>query len=579
MSVGPAKYTPVRALRNTLSVPWLVKGGLRLFTHNTRLQLALLAGLLVLSFFVSFPQFPTLTRQGRDSGVFAYVGQVILDGGVPYRDAWDNKTPAVYYYNALAFLLFGDNLWAIWVIQAFVVFATGLLCFVLLKTLYGRWRFALVGTVIFVFQSRHALLIGAGNFTETYALLPQVLCLLAGYHFLRGPGWRASVLLGLSAGLAFLTKQNTISVALVFFPAMLLSRHPLLYTLRRWWPQVIVIGLAGLLMLGSVALYLQAEGTLEPAIEATFFSPTAFHEWVSRGAVPIWETVYTSLTSTAVLVSMGPLAPFAIYGLVTYLRRGLKSRPQSRSAANKVTFGLWVALTFVFDMVLANVTNRGGTLGYAHYYVTPMLTYVLMVLVPLERLNRQKTPQSGYNKRRVGLLVYVVIVVLGWIPGAVYVLNDMGATLFGPPVTHPVAGYVRHHTQPDDTVLVWGASTMINFQTHRHSPTQFSYGYALLVPGEYSRKNIREFIHDLETARPPLIIDATLNDGDRIPPLDPQARRDWWADGGRQDVENLQPVYDFVADHCEIVEKIDLYWIYECRYEVEQTAVRLPPGL
>src|ERR1043166_2581740 len=34
---------------------------------------------------------------GRDQGVFAYAGRVILRGGWPYRDVWDLKPPGIYY--------------------------------------------------------------------------------------------------------------------------------------------------------------------------------------------------------------------------------------------------------------------------------------------------------------------------------------------------------------------------------------------------------------------------------------------------------------------------------------------------
>jgi hypothetical protein len=38
----------------------------------------------------------------RDEGVFGYMGQLILDGGLPYRDAVDHKPPVSFYINALA---------------------------------------------------------------------------------------------------------------------------------------------------------------------------------------------------------------------------------------------------------------------------------------------------------------------------------------------------------------------------------------------------------------------------------------------------------------------------------------------
>jgi hypothetical protein len=45
---------------------------------------------------------------GVDQGVFTYIGNVILNRGLPYRDAWDIKPPAVFYEYSLARLLFRD---------------------------------------------------------------------------------------------------------------------------------------------------------------------------------------------------------------------------------------------------------------------------------------------------------------------------------------------------------------------------------------------------------------------------------------------------------------------------------------
>jgi hypothetical protein len=41
---------------------------------------------------------PSLAQPaGADQGLYAYVGQRILAGELPYRDAWDQKPPAIHY--------------------------------------------------------------------------------------------------------------------------------------------------------------------------------------------------------------------------------------------------------------------------------------------------------------------------------------------------------------------------------------------------------------------------------------------------------------------------------------------------
>src|SRR2546426_4055419 len=37
---------------------------------------------------------------GPDQGTYSYLAERILEGGLPYVDAWDNKPPATYYAHA-----------------------------------------------------------------------------------------------------------------------------------------------------------------------------------------------------------------------------------------------------------------------------------------------------------------------------------------------------------------------------------------------------------------------------------------------------------------------------------------------
>ncbi|MEO7270896.1 MAG: hypothetical protein ABI211_02710, partial [Vicinamibacterales bacterium] len=71
----------------------------------TRLFLALAAMLLLLL------RVPALVQpMGADQGLYAYAGARILAGELPYRDAWDQKPPAIHYtYAAMRALWPGDG--------------------------------------------------------------------------------------------------------------------------------------------------------------------------------------------------------------------------------------------------------------------------------------------------------------------------------------------------------------------------------------------------------------------------------------------------------------------------------------
>src|SRR3954447_11980865 len=61
---------------------------------STRLLPALIAALLIL-------RLPSLVQpMGPDQGLYAYVGERILHGGLAYRDAWDQKPPGIHYIYA-----------------------------------------------------------------------------------------------------------------------------------------------------------------------------------------------------------------------------------------------------------------------------------------------------------------------------------------------------------------------------------------------------------------------------------------------------------------------------------------------
>ena len=53
----------------------------------------------------------------RDSGVFLYVGQRILDGDMPYRDIWDHKPPGIHLVNAIGLAVAGGSMWGVWTIR------------------------------------------------------------------------------------------------------------------------------------------------------------------------------------------------------------------------------------------------------------------------------------------------------------------------------------------------------------------------------------------------------------------------------------------------------------------------------
>ncbi len=521
----------------------------------------LAAVLLGVVFLVSLQLAPSVSEQRRDSGIFAYTAEVIREGGLPYLDAWDNKLPGVYFIDALAFAVFGTNRWALWLAENLTLFGAALALFWLLKQIYEKRAEVWIGTLIFILLARHPLLVEDTNFTELYALLPQTLVLVAGFQLLRRPEWRWALLFGFAAGVAFLIKQTTVGVALAFVPAVLLSGHPLARERRRWrWLGGIALG--GLACLLPVGVYLLANGILDDAFDASFVMARSFHRWVGRESVWLGRTLITTLTKSAFALVFYPLLPFLLIGLRAAWRRGRVRPLTDARTASEATLARWAVLTFAADLTLVNITNR----GYGHYYVTLLPAVTLLLTFSVSKLN-EWAEQSRRARRVHWARVYLAAVLIG-VPLVASVVRFWEANwqIAGPAKQRDLTAYVIEHTSPQDMVLVWGAATVINFQSGRKSPTRYHYGYPLIVP-DYSDEAILEFVAELEANQPTMIVDTTMRDGYRVPPLDPERRRQWWAEGGRRDTANLQPIYRFVAQHCRIVDEVDEAAIYRCTYD------------
>jgi 4-amino-4-deoxy-L-arabinose transferase-like glycosyltransferase len=566
----------------------------------------------LIAFAASMPNSPALWPQGRDNGVFAYVGLVTRYGGTPYVDAWDHKSPAIFFYYALGFLLFGNSRWAIWATEAIALFATGLVFYRFLFDWLRRHWVSAVGVVSFLLVARSRFLSENGSFlTEGFALLPQAIVLAAGLKFLQSPRLRWCVVIGLASALAAMTRLTTIGITLAFIPALVMAGHPVTRHSKRWlWLGTMIA--SGLVGLGLFALYFWLNGALAEAFDAIFVFTEKWFRWAQGERVPLWTSLYRSLVVSN-FRWLYVQTPLFIPGLVT-AGYGLFSRraaPPRRPTYQAIS--VWALLAFILDLTLVNLSGY----SHEHYYITVTLSATALIVLGIhalvvedaadERLshasfvawiwvivtrllNTYLVPLFGDNGYRVALLILlpflgfliwagspflrkhllavspyaVSAIVVLWFAGK-FVEASPSNTLQAwaqPALQYEAAEYVIDHTQPGDRVFVWGAATYLNFQSGRFSPTAYHYAYPLVLPG-YTERNLPQVMADLEENKPSLIVDYGGND--RIPPIDPQERERWRA-AGRVDGGDVSAIFEFVEAHCELAERFEETYIYSCHY-------------
>jgi hypothetical protein len=81
-----------------------------------------------------------LFQSGRDQGIYAVVARTMLDGGVPYRDAWDFKPPGISFGYAAARMLFGRAMYGIGILEAMGLLSLLPALILLSRRCVGDWR-------------------------------------------------------------------------------------------------------------------------------------------------------------------------------------------------------------------------------------------------------------------------------------------------------------------------------------------------------------------------------------------------------------------------------------------------------
>src|SRR3972149_6230935 len=80
---------------------------------------------------------PALSYPGRDGGIFLYIGSLILKGKIPYIDVWENKSPLVFYINALGLFLTNGSRWGVWLLEFALFLCAGYIGYSLINRLMG----------------------------------------------------------------------------------------------------------------------------------------------------------------------------------------------------------------------------------------------------------------------------------------------------------------------------------------------------------------------------------------------------------------------------------------------------------
>jgi hypothetical protein len=466
---------------------------------HTRLFLALACLLVIV-------RLPSLVQpMGADQGLYAYVGERILDGGLPYRDAWDQKPPTIHFaYAVLRGIIPMDGAAAA-ADLVLAVLTAGLL-FALALSLAGAAA-ARVATLLFLFLSDPGFQRLAGVSVraqcETFiaAAITGAFLLVARGRNPSAAALGAGVLLGTAA--AF--KYN----AAVYGAALLAA----MWVLKRLTWQALAWLIAGSLFVPVVLLTVFiAGGALEDLLAATIGYNLLYSGETYSGALHFVRYLVTFPVQHARVDALWLLGGVGCVALLF----------TARTRREHVIAPVWVGAACLTIAV-------NGSRGLPQYFVQALPALALAAA--------WAGTQLWTTRRMVNGIVIVLLAIAVWrvnefsnladnfVHDGRYVLGqttredhlgrygDREERKYSALAMAELADFVRARTSPSDDIYIFGFASGAYVQADRRSSSRFFWSRPVIVdfnaeePG-YGVAGLRA---DLE-ARPPAIVALQLRD-------------------------------------------------------------------
>lgn len=468
----------------------------------------------LLALWITWLRWPTFDAiWNLDEGIHTTIARTILDGGVMYRDAIDQRTPLTYYFTAGVFSVVGlNNLWALHLVLAGIISATGFALFLIARqwhgTVAGIWAagiFAALSSSLFYPGDAYAY-----N-TEWFVIL---FTSWSAWWFWRSwsrPRFWSMFGVGVGYAAAFLCKQPGL---LDFGVPFLVIVHRLaINRISAADARSLLAALAlGFLTVTSLAFgYFWWRGAL-----ADFYFYAWTYNLVYYGAdIHEFDRLRSLAALGGILRIEYPLVLLAVLATVIMaLIKLIRSAPAGgteNTQAPAIFLLAWLVLS------CAGALSAGRV--YGHYYIQTLPAIALAAAWMMNAL----TVRIFANGNRWLKLTCTALVLTTAVALVVSPLRGRSRPRFGPDASMTAAEFVRARSEPNDRVFVWGYHPDFYLYADRAPASRFIYcsfltglvpwlntapdqdtSYAI-VPG-----TMETLLQELDHSRPAFVVDTSL---------------------------------------------------------------------
>ncbi len=412
---------------------------------------------------------------GVDSSVFRYIGNLMKEGFIPYRDTFDHKGIVLYFIQLLGSFI--SERYGIWFIELFFLCLTFCLSYYLARKYCNRFFSIMV--LLFVYS-----LLGGfyeqGNFTESYAM-PFILIgiiVFINYFEKNRISWLGLILCGISCAMVFLLRPNMVATWIIF-PFMVLIKciKDKEYFKIPYFLTMFLIGFS--LVCIPAAIYLFVNDAFDDFMFCYFqfnFSYTGSSEVTSFTdkikALYFFTGYFQIVMSFSIII--------------------VEIVKNSKTRFFNMGYLLYMILSLLFTAMSGRKSEHYGMI------LLPMLIYPSCMMV-----NDIKIKEVLKNKFYFSVILYVLFFVCGinvlqvvW--NQVSTLSSLNNSIY-----YQVANYIEQDSNEKDEIIVHGNMSNIYLLSGRKAASKYSYQDPI---GKVHPEIIDEYYQELSERLPVYIV-------------------------------------------------------------------------
>lgn len=449
-------------------------------TKVTDMGVCIAVGLIASTFFSTFPLTNTYTY--TDSSVFIYIGKMMKEGYVPYRDLFDHKGIFLYFIQFLGTLFTPNSLTGLWLLETVNVIST---VYVLYKIagLFSNDRIVKWISLITVVVMCGMRVWEGGNFTEEYALpwISLTLYIFLKYFKNYKYCFKDIVWLGIGCAIVVLLRVNMIAIWAAVMPLILVR----MIRKKEWKDlRTCAIGFTtGLcIVLIPVTAYFICTQSLKDFIDCYF----VFNFVYSDGGIK-------SSNVLSAIVKGIKNQPYIIAAFILAIWPHIKKR--------EYILNTWVLF---FSLYFSYMSGR----YYDHYGITLLPMFVAIVVCAINNMYNILSFNEKFSFRiklpgNIIMISGLVLAVIGAFVVQYKWANLIRESMLQSGGVAEIVEYIEENSEKNDDVLIVGNDCKYYLLTDRKTNNKYFYQNS---PIKASEEVYEGFISELNRCQSDLII-------------------------------------------------------------------------